>query len=257
MSETIKPQHTNTRKNKMKTLSKTEIAIANSKTVFGSTVKDVASGLGKTERVIKKSTNIKLGKKVTKGWLKGFPIFTVTLEERATCPRSCAHWNDCYGNNMPFATRYQANDVMIETMEKELHELQKKHPKGFLVRLHVLGDFYSVGYVAQWAKWLTMFPALHVYGYTANQPNAIDAKEKAIGQAIQSIRDNSNGRFAVRFSGNFEQAFSANSFDNEKAKEQVNQKQAFICPVQTDKVSSCGACGLCWQSQKTVVFITH
>lgn len=241
----------------MKTLSKTEIAIANGTTVFSKTVKNVSNGLGKTERVIKKSTNVKLGKKVTKGNLKGFPIFTVTLEERATCPRSCAHWNDCYGNNMPFATRYDANEIMIETMESELHELQKKHPKGFLVRLHVLGDFYSVGYVAQWAKWLGMFPALHVYGYTANQPNAIDAKEKAIGQAIQSIRDNSNGRFAVRFSGNFEQSFTANSYDDERAKEQVEQKQAFICPVQTDKVPDCGACGLCWQSQKTVVFITH
>ena len=39
-------------------LSKTEIAIANSKTVFGATVKSVSDGLGKTEKIIKKSTNI-------------------------------------------------------------------------------------------------------------------------------------------------------------------------------------------------------
>ena len=87
-------------------LSKTEIAIANSKTVFGATVKSVSDGLGKTEKIIKKSTNIKLGKKVTKGKFNGFPIFTVTLQERATCPTDCIHWSNCYGNNMPFATRY-------------------------------------------------------------------------------------------------------------------------------------------------------
>lgn len=241
----------------MKTLTKTELAVMFGTTVFQKTVKNVSDGLGKTEKVIKKSTNIKLGKKVTKGKLKGFPIYTVTLQERATCPRSCAHWADCYGNNMPFATRYDANDVMIETMEKELGELQRKHPRGFLVRLHVLGDFYSVAYVSRWAKWLTQFPALHVYGYTANQPNAIDPNEKAIGQAIQTIRDNSNGRFAIRFSGNFGQSFAANSFDDPRAQEQVKEKQAFICPVQTDRVASCGACGLCWQSDKTVVFKTH
>ncbi len=52
----------------------------------------------KTENLIKKSTNVKLGKKVTKGIYKGYPIFTLTLEERKTCPRSCKHWNNCYGD---------------------------------------------------------------------------------------------------------------------------------------------------------------
>lgn len=239
-------------------LTKTQLATMNGTTVFTTTVKDITNGLGKTENVIKKSTNIKLGKKVTKGHLKGFPIFTVTLEERATCPRSCAHWADCYGNNMPFATRYHANDQMIDRMEKELTELQRKHPRGFLVRLHVLGDFYSVGYVAKWAQWLTQFPALHVYGYTAYQFDAVDANERAIGQAIKTIRDNANGRFAVRFSGNFnDDAMTANSYDDDRAKVSVTEKQSFVCPVQTDKVSDCGACGLCWSSKKPVVFYTH
>ena len=117
-------------------LSKTEIAIANSKTVFGATVKSVSDGLGKTEKIIKTSTNKKLGKKVTKGKYKGFPIFTVTLQERATCPTDCIHWSNCYGNNMPFATRYTVDKQAIELMESELTELQRKYPNGFLVRLH-------------------------------------------------------------------------------------------------------------------------
>jgi hypothetical protein len=61
--------------------------------------------------VIKASTNIKLGKKVTKGHLKGARIFTLTLEERATCDSECEHWLDCYGNNMPFGHRFKANNM--------------------------------------------------------------------------------------------------------------------------------------------------
>ena len=222
----------------MKTLSKTELAVMMGRTLFPTTLKDTTKDiLGKTENVIKQSTNIKLGKRVTKGSLKGAKIFTVTLEERKTCPTSCAHWADCYGNNMPFATRYAANDDLEERMEKELAELQRKNPTGFLVRLHILGDFYSVGYVAKWGAWLTKFPALHVYGYTANQPDAIDAKERSIGQAIQTIR--------------------AASADDERAAPLVEAKKAFICPVQLDKTASCGSCGACWSSTKPVVFLTH
>jgi hypothetical protein len=65
-------------------------------------------------------------------------------------------------------------------------------------------------------------------------------------------------RFQVRFSGNFNHdKMTANSADDQRALDAVEAKQAFICPVQTDKVSDCGACGLCWTSKKPVVFITH
>lgn len=243
----------------MKTLSKTELAIANSKTVFASTVKAAnRATMGKTENLLKKSTNVKLGKKVTKGKLAGFPIFTLTLEERATCPRSCAHWADCYGNNMPFATRYAVGAEFEAMLAEELATLQKRHPKGFLVRLHILGDFYSVSYVAKWAAWLGQFPALHIYGYTANQPNAVDKTERAIGEAVLTLREACGDRFAVRFSGQFdEKNMTALSADDSRALDLVEAKEAFICPVQTDRVADCGACALCWTSRKPVVFITH
>lgn len=238
---------------------KTETAIATGRTVFSNTVKDTGKdALGKTERVIKESTNIKLGKKVTKGKLKGFRIYTVTLEERKTCPISCAHWKDCYGNNMPFATRYAANADLIQRMETELAELQRKNPKGFLVRLHILGDFFSVAYVNNWKTWLDQFPALHVYGYTANQPDAIDSKERAIGQAVLELRESNPVRFAVRFSGNFTQDnMTALSGDDPRAAKMLLAYAAFVCPVQTDKTSSCGTCGLCWTALKPVIFLTH
>ena len=255
----------------MKPLSKTEMAVLAGKSVYHNLrVKSVSDGMAKSERAIKKSTNVKLGKKVTRGKLKGFPILTLTLEERATCPASCVHWSDCYGNNMMNAIRYQANESLIEQIESDLAYYQAKYPKGFLVRLHVLGDFYSVAYVAQWAKWLGMFPALHVYGYTANQFDAIDSNERAIGQAILSLRMACGIRFAVRFSGSYTDEFAALSADDDRALQLLNDKQAFVCPTQISKetgnlakkdeetlVSDCGACGLCWQASKPVVFLTH
>lgn len=256
----------------MKTLSKTELARMNGTTVFTNKVYTAdRATMGKTETLIKRSTNVKLGKKVTKGKFKGFPIFTLTLEERATCPRSCAHWADCYGNNMMYAYRYQAGPALENMLELELTELQRKYPAGFLVRLHILGDFYSVGYVAKWAKWLGQFPALHVYGYTANQPDAADPKERAIGLALLSLSDMGSTRWAVRFSGNFiRPTMTANSYDDPQAVAAVTAKQAFVCPTQISKVTGklakkdeetlvpdCGACGLCWSASKPVVFLTH
>ena len=128
----------------MKQLSKTEIAVMNGKTIFTNRIKQAnRETMAKSELLIKKSTNVKLGKKVTKGKWKGFPIFTLTLEERATCPRSCQHWATCYGNNMMYAYRYEAGLALENMLEIELADLQAKHPKGFLVRLHILGDFYQ------------------------------------------------------------------------------------------------------------------
>ena len=56
-------------------------------------------------------SNVKIGRDVRKGKLfRGYWIFTLTLEERATCPRSCFHWDTCYGNNMPFSKRINHTD---------------------------------------------------------------------------------------------------------------------------------------------------
>jgi hypothetical protein len=93
----------------------------------------------------------KIGKTVMKGKLKGFPIFTLTLEERATCPRTCLEWKTCYGNSMNWARRIKHGRAFEERLWEELAEKQAKHPNGFLVRLHILGDFYSVDYAELWA----------------------------------------------------------------------------------------------------------
>lgn len=46
-------------------------------------------------RVLKDGhNNRKIGRLVTKGRWRGMRIFTLTLEERPTCPTGCAHWRD-------------------------------------------------------------------------------------------------------------------------------------------------------------------
>ena len=236
----------------LKQLTKTELAIATNRTLFPNKVKSVSDGMGKTERVIKKSTNVKLGKRVTKGKFKGMFIYTLTLEERATCAVSCVHYETCYGNNMPFATRYKADRALIVAIASELKELNERHKKGFLVRLHILGDFFSTEYVAHWNNWLAQFTNLNVYGYTEKKQG------EPIGDALENMRIKYASRFMVRVSGDTARdTLTALSYDDERAQLQVKTKQAFICPVQLDKTASCGSCSLCWTSQKNVVFYTH
>ena len=100
---------------------------------------------------LKLSKNNKIADKgklpvVKKGKFKGYVIFTLTLEERATCPRECYHWDNCYGNNMAFAHRIEHGPALEAKLGEEIAELCATY-KGVIIRLHVLGDFYSVDYV--------------------------------------------------------------------------------------------------------------
>src|SRR5258708_38082267 len=79
----------------------------------------------------------KIGKMVTKGKWSGFPIYTLTLEERKTCPRSCELWRTCYGNKMHFACRHQSGPELELRLDAELTVLQYRHPAGYVLRLHV------------------------------------------------------------------------------------------------------------------------
>lgn len=98
------------------------------------------------------SNQWKLGGEMLKGDWRGFPVYALTLEERATCPKTCQHWRSCYGNRMHRAHR----------LEWEVARRADDHPLGFAVRLHVLGDFYSVEYVELWRRLLERHPALHI-----------------------------------------------------------------------------------------------
>jgi len=193
----------------------------------------------------KGSSNQKLGFIVKKGMWKGKRLYSLTLEERTTCPTSCHHWDDCYGNNMPFAHRFTTDNIDL-FLEREIESLLAKHKHGIVVRLHVLGDFYSVEYVNFWREMLEKHPKLCIFGYTARGP--LDP----IGEAINEL--NTPGRCAIRQSRNF--AYNENS-DWSYAAEESFEGASFDCPEQTGKVKDCVSCALCWTTPKTVRFLSH
>jgi hypothetical protein len=186
----------------------------------------------------------KIGKFVTKGPRRGWPLFTLTLEERATCPRSCKAYAFCYGNSMQAAERITAGPALEEAVWNELLALQFAHPQGFMVRLHILGDFYSLGYVKLWELALKAFPALHVFGFTAHLPGT------EIGDALWDITNSLYDRFAIRFSG----------LDGPMLGSQLQPEadaQAIPCPAQTGATDCCATCGLCWHSRRSISFARH
>lgn len=191
----------------------------------------------------------KLGGRITKGWWKGFPIFTLKLEERATCPRSCSNWNNCYGNNMPFAHRFRHGSALEAAICREVKGLAAKHPKGFAVRLHDLGDFYSIGYVNLWLDMIRLYPALHIFGYTARQDFETDQISRAISRAQKAWWP----RFAIRWSDGEGLTRNTITIENASAK----PPDAIICPAQTHPAIKCASCGLCWTTEKRIAFLHH
>ncbi len=201
--------------------------------------------------VLKQSKNAKLSKDrlpiIKKGKFKGYVIYTLTLEERATCPRSCYHWDNCYGNNMMFAHRLQHGSDLEQRIKKEIEELCGTY-KGVIVRLHVLGDFYSRAYVWTWAELLFAFDNLAIWGFTGHAPDS------DIGIEIKFCRDKFGERFSVRFSNAPTHQFSANSADLYKPE----KNKSIVCPEQTGKAESCATCTLCWSApEKQILFVTH
>ncbi len=194
----------------------------------------------------------KIGNEVTKGAWKGLRIHTLTLAERITCPRSCAMWDGCYGNNMNWARRHLLDRALIERLRWELTAVSARHPEGYVVRPHVLGDFGSdqdpelaLEYVAAWRGWLSRFRGMRVFGYTAHDRRSV------IGKAIMALNKAFPDRCRIRFSGTAGDQFGAIVIDRQEDSRHV------LCPYETGGVTSCGACGLCWSSSKTIEFLRH
>lgn len=195
--------------------------------------------------------NRKIGNRVQKGRWRGMPIFTLTLEERATCPRSCRHWLDCFGNKMHMSPRHMHGPALEHYLGRELEALGREHPRGFVVRLHVLGDFYSVEYVRRWLGWLRQIPQLHVFGYTAWPPSSV------IGKALAEAARENWLRFAIRNSNGRAAERSTVTLYHRPATPTVEPHAAIVCPAQTDASDCCATCALCWQTQRNIAFLAH
>ena len=176
---------------------------------------------------------------VTKGKWRGMPCFSLTLEERATCPTDCQQWANCYGNNMRFAPRVDHRNplALMTALEAELREKTRLYRK-ILVRLHVLGDFFSLPYAQFWLQMLKALPGLHIFGFTHW------SRESEIGQVMQQMNE-VDGRCWMRFSDAGGE-MSANV-----------EGEGIQCPEQTGKTHSCMTCGICWGTTKAVSFKEH
>lgn len=193
--------------------------------------------------------NAKLGVRVEKGAWAGFPILTLTLPERSTCPRTCENWLSCFGNAMPMPRRHAPGPELVAALDRELRMHALANPRGFVVRLHVLGDFYSVPYVGAWARWMLDIPALHVRGYTARLPGT------EIGDLLGAMNVAWPTRWVMRFSV---------AADAERAPLQVTtiwrQPEGTVCPQSMERTAACSTCGLCWAPEaaaQRIVFVGH
>lgn len=198
--------------------------------------------------------NKKLGLRVTKGRWKGLAIYSLTGIERDSCPASCFEWATCYGNSMNWPQRLRLDAELIKRLDVELDMLAAKHPGGFLVRLHVLGDFgrdddQAEPYVRFWIAKMIELPELHVFGFTAHPPSSL------AGQLIIGLNVEFSDRWHVRFSG-------TDHFHGYSSLviEQPEDSRHVVCPIETDHPKapkSCGACGLCWTMGRPVEFVRH
>jgi len=188
------------------------------------------------------SYNSKIGNWVMKGKWAGMPIFSLTLEERATCPHSCKQWDNCYGDNMPFAKRYIVDDALFQSLRAQLDLLSRRYKFGFVVRLHILGDFASVEYVKFWENMLLQHPQMRIFGYTAWQPST------HIGGYIAALKHTFHPRFMIRLSG-CETEVVTDPADADAT--------GVLCPEQTEKTANCGTCALCWGSSLKITFLEH
>lgn len=224
-------------------------AVQEGRTFFGKSVKRVDQ---MTNLLVSGHSNVKIGRDVRIGKFIGYRLYTLSLEERATCPRSCFHWQSCYGNGMPYAKRVDHKDpAFLPALEANIKRLLAlpSHHRGIIVRLHALGDFYHQTYVQFWDRMLATHPRLIVFGYTAHLPRRFGF----IGNMINDLIDKFPGRAMIRFSNG--------GLATRSTVPIVNVEDcppgAFVCPEQTGQFEACGKCGACWTNLKNVAFLSH
>jgi hypothetical protein len=187
----------------------------------------------------------KVGRIVAKTAWKGRHMRMLTLEERATCPPVCDNWTTCYGNNMRWARRLRHGAELEARLAAEIAALRRPS----VIRLHQLGDFYSLDYVRLWIDLVHRHDVV-VFGYTAHPARS------EIGAMISAAASNSWHRFAVRFSGRY-QPESAPRAVTVRSVEEASSLGAIVCPAQIGKTPSCAQCGLCCTTKRTIAFLEH
>lgn len=157
--------------------------------------------------------------------------------------------HNCYGNHMPFARRWAAGDALEQLIPLHLQALAKKHPGGFVARLHVLGDFYSTRYVELWHQMLLEIPQLHVYGYTRRELS------DPVGAILGRMQAKWPTRWRIRWS---ERPGEMGTHTTADVDARGMTDKGIVCPAQTEgDAVCCGNCSLCWSTSTPIVFINH
>lgn len=197
----------------------------------------------------------KIGGRIIKGPWARLQIYTLTLEERATCPTTCGLLRECFGNSSPFSRRHRDDGTMVERLGVEISALLQQHRRGIAVRLHVLGDFATADYARAWLAWVKHYPKLHVFGFTAWQPGT------EIGTLVLSGNKRFSGRWSIRCSvGPTDRIAPMQATTIWRQPEADNVPEGLVCPASTHKTSACGTCALCWSpamKDKRIVFVGH
>jgi hypothetical protein len=163
--------------------------------------------------------------------------------------------HNCYGNAMPFAIRHRPGAELERQIETELQELMAEHPKGVMVRLHGLGDFYSVEYVNFWGRMLDRFERLACYGYTAH--SRATPESEAIVLAVAKVMHTHPERMVVRLSG---QPGTMGALVIDRKPDGPRVPEGLVCPAEREATACCATCGLCWSAEavdQTIVFVRH
>jgi hypothetical protein len=152
---------------------------------------------------------------------------------------------------MPFGHRFDhTHPDFLQMLDRQLGSLNALHPRGFVMRLHVLGDFFSIPYVQFWVAAIEKYKALKVFGYTHHKSFS------AIGKTISNTNTYYPKQFRIRFSDDTTTEFSAHVLP--KNQQTLDKHTSgIICPEQLNKTDSCATCTYCWSSDKPVHFIEH
>jgi hypothetical protein len=202
--------------------------------------------------VIKESQNKKLtedgnpSERIRTGRWAGRKIWTLSLIARRTCARTCQHWVTCFDNNMRNAHRFEEGQALEDRIDLEVPLLLARHPEGVVIRLHVVGDFYSEQYVAVWREKLRRFPLLGLFIYTHRHPGT------PIGDAILAMERAYPAQVAHRLSDWDGPGASFNGYEGE-----IEDAPATICPMQLGQVKSCASCGLCFNSTIDILVLDN
>jgi hypothetical protein len=196
---------------------------------------------------------------VVRGQFAGYHMYSLTLEERATCSPKCGQLKTCYGNNMPFAKRYNVTPELLAAVDAQLAKLTRKGRR-ILLRLHILGDFFSVEYINFWRSMLIKYPTVSAFGYT-HWP-IITQQGREVERLVKAMP----GRFNIKYSADHAKQFPLLDLytlgGTIVVKDWVDAPKGWIkCPAQmaADRgiALGCAECGIACATTSNVAFVEH